>query len=645
VNLPDVAGASRLSLLSRERLETLLHLSQAFNSTLDVGPLLHRILDQTLAVTESEAGALWVVDGDEVRCTHAAGPAAAALLDVRRPASEGVVGEALRTRVSVVSTNALDDERYARYRADTGAGAESFRTRSAVSIPLVAVDRALAVMELVNDVGDKDEFDEADVAFLELVADDAAAALRNAQLLEEARRADNLRALLEVSHEITATFDLDRVLFSIVNLAGRALRFDRCAIAVRDGERLVVRAISGEAELDAKSPAVRALGQVLAWAGDRGEELVVQDTAAEGDPEAATLRRQFGDYLSSSRARSILVLPIEDAEGELGQLLFEFHAPDALDAWTREASGLLANEAALAIRNAQLYAGVPFIAWLEPLAQRRRALMALPRATLLRYATVAAVAFVLLFVVRLPLRVSATDAAVHAGVQRPARAGVAGTLADVLVREGDMVAAGQVLAVLRNDGLQLRLADADGELRLSERAVLAAEAVGDAASAASARVYAAQLRAAVVLLRSEAEQVQLRAPAPGMVLTPRLEEQRGSYVAPGEAVLWVGAADSAEIRLRVAQQDIGVVRAGDRVRARVAARPETRLEGVVSAVAPRAELLNGQPYYTVRATFDNADGLLRPGMTARARVLTAPRPIIHHIIRRPWRFIRMHVWW
>jgi GAF domain-containing protein len=640
VNLTNSTASPRLALLSREQLESLLQLSQAFNSTTDVVPLLHRILDETLGVTESEAGALWVVEGDEVRCTHAIGPARDALLDTRRPAAEGVIGDALRLRETVFSPNALDDERYAHYTL----GAPGFRTRSAVSIPLVALGEALAVMELVNDVGGKDEFTGNDVAFLELVADDAAAALRNARLLEEARRAEHLRALLEVSHEVTATFELDRVLLSMVNLAGRALHFQRCAVAIRDGVQLQVRAISGVAHIDVKSAPVRQLQALLSWAADRGEPLIIHDTADDAD-DAAALRRQFGEYLAASRAGSLMVLPIEDAEGELGQLLFEFEAPAALDAWTREAAALLANVATLAIRNAQLYADVPFISWLEPLAQRRRALMALPRTTLLRYGAAVAVVLLVLFAVRLPLRIGAAEAVVEAGVQRPARAGVDGTLASVLVREGDIVASGQLVAVLRNDALQLRLAAAEGELRLAERDALAADATGNALAAASAGLQAGQLRSAIALLRDEAAHMEVRAPASGAVLTPRLEEQQGGYVPAGEAVLWVGTVDSAEIRLLVAQHDVGEIRIGDRVRARVPARPELRFDGHVTAVAPRAELIGGVPHYTVRAAFANPDGVLRPGMAAKARVHTRPRVLGFHVARRPWRFIRMHAWW
>jgi len=636
---PEPTG--RVDLLTRERLETLLGLSQEFNATLDLDVLLPRILELTLSVTESEAASLWVVEHDRCRCVHASGPTADRLVGQETALGEGVVGEVLERGSTLLTPNALDDDRYLAYR-DEVAG---FRTRSAVTVPLIAAGTPLGALQLVNDVGGKDEFDDADVAFLESLADDAAAVLRNARLLESERRARNLKALLEISQEITATFDLDRVLMSVVNLAGRAVAFDRCVLAAWSGEDMHVRAISGETKVDPKSTSVQHLERLLLWSAESDEPLVLRDVRTPDDARAATICRLFDDYLEDSQARGLVLLPIADAEGELGRLLLEFRAPDALDDWTTEAGGLLANVAALAMRNAQLYGDVPFISILEPLAQTRRALARLPQRTLLRYGAVAVVALALLTLVRFPLRVTASEAEVYAGIQRPARAGAGGIIEEFLVREGDQVEAGQVIARLRNEALQARVTQAEADLRIAERQALAAEASGDAAGAAAQRLSADQLRAALALLRREAATLEVRAPAAGVVLTPRLEERLGSYREAGEPVAWIGSADSAEVRLKVAEQDVALVQPHQQVRLRVSARPDLRLDGVVRAVAPLAEDVDGRPQFTVLTTFANPGGILRPGMVARARVLTQPRSIGQMILRRPWRFIRMHLWW
>jgi multidrug efflux pump subunit AcrA (membrane-fusion protein) len=49
--------------------------------------------------------------------------------------------------------------------------------------------------------------------------------------------------------------------------------------------------------------------------------------------------------------------------------------------------------------------------------------------------------------------------------------------------------------------------------------------------------------------------------------------------------------------------------------------------------------------FTVRARLDNREELLRPGMEIRARVLTRTRPVAAIALRRPVRWLRMHLWW
>jgi hypothetical protein len=46
----------------------------------------------------------------------------------------------------------------------------------------------------------------------------------------------------------------------------------------------------------------------------------------------------------------------------------------------------------------------------------------------------------------------------------------------------------------------------------------------------------------------------------------------------------------------------------------------------------------------VRALVPNADGLLRPGMAAHARVLTDPSSLAGRLLRRPARAARL-LWW
>jgi GAF domain-containing protein/multidrug resistance efflux pump len=628
-----------LAQLSPARLRELLRLSQAFNSTVDIDELLPRILDAMNETIESEAGSLWIVEGEALVCRAAVGPVAEQLEGLELPLGAGIVGDCVAQRRPVLVADPRSDPRFL-HQIDDATG---YVTRCVLAVPLVADGVAVGAIQVLNDRSGA--FDQEDLHFLTAAADDAAAALRNARLFEAEKRARDLHALLDLSHEITSTFDLDRITLSLVNLAGKAVPFDRCVLALHEGDDVQVRAISGEEKVDRKAPAVRDTERFLHWAAARGTALRVPDVTDTEDEVAPQLVERFASYLQKHAVGGLLVLPINDADGALGSLLFEFHRPHAFDDWQAEAAQLLANEAALALRNAQLYADVPFISWLEPLREKRKALALLPAATWTRYALLGLVVLGVLTFVRVPLPVSGREATLRAAVQRAARSQVNGVIESMQVREGDRVQAGDVLARVRDDGLLRELAEARGAHALSVRQALSDEARGDGGAASLARVRADELQNVIALLAARLAEADVVAPEPGRVLTPRPEELVGAFTVAGAPVLWIGDPDWVELELLVSQEDVGAVRIGDRVRARATSHPGVTFAGQVAAVAPGAQQLNGRPVYAVRALLDNREGLLLPGMSVRARVHTRARPVGAVVFRRPARWLNMNLWW
>jgi GAF domain-containing protein/multidrug resistance efflux pump len=636
--LLDEAREETLHRLTESRLRDLLRLSQAFNATLELDDLLPTILRLAVSTAGAEAGSIWLTEGGNLVCRAAQGPVEA-LVGVELPIGAGIVGDAVLRKQPVMANDAASNPNFLP-QIDEATG---YTTRCLLAVPMIARGEAVGAIEVIND--ESGAFDQEDLDFLAALVDDAAAAVRNARLFEAEKRARDLKALLEISHEITSTFDTDRVVLSLVNLAGRAIRFDRCVLALADGDELRVRAISGEAEVERKSAAVRELESFLRWVADREEPVRIEDVADAEDREAARIVERFASYLETNSVTGLLVLPVRDAEGSLGLLLFEFSRPRAFGQWEAEAAQLLADQAALALRNAQLYADVPFISWLEPLREKRRVLAALPAATWIRYAVIAAAVTGILTFVRLPYPVWPEEASVRSAVQRAARSDVSGVIESVHVREGERVDAGAVLATLRDDNLLLELTSARGDLAVAARQALSEEARGEVAAAAIARARAAELEQAVALLEERLAGAVVRAPTGGRVLTSRPEELVGSRAAAGTPVLWLGDPDWIELELLVPQVNVAMVLPGDRVRARVNAYPGVTFSGRVASVAPAAQPGPGNPTFAVRAVLDNRDGMLLPGMTANARVSTRSRALGTVLFRRPARWLRMTFWW
>jgi GAF domain-containing protein len=638
---PELAGGEHdlLEGLSPERLRQLLRLSHDFNSTLDVDELLPRILSSVTATVGGEAGSIWTVEEDGIVCRAAVGPAAERMVGLELPLGAGIVGDCVaRRRPALVNDPASDARFLPQLDAATG-----YRTECVIAVPLIAAGEVMGAIQMLND--ESGAFDEEDLRFLTAAADDAAAAVRNARLFESEKRAHGLQSLLDLSHEITATFDRDRITLSIVNLAGRAVRFDRCLLGLQTEGGVRLQAVSGETSLDRTSVALREAERFLGWAAEQGGMLRVEDVADREDEVAARLVERFATYLQGNSVNGLLVVPVEDADDLLGVLVFEFHRADAFDDWQVEAAQLLAAQAALALRNAQLYADVPFISWLEPLRERRRALGALPAASWARYALLALAVVGTLTLVRVPVPVTGAEPSVRAAVQRAARAQVSGVIESVQVREGERVEAGHLLARVRDDGLLRELAEARGGHAVAVRQALSEDARGNAAAAALARVRAEELGTVTALLEARLGEAEVRAPAAGRVLTPRTEELVGSFTAAGAPVLWVGDPDWVELELFVAQEDVGLVATGHRVRARSSAYPGVTFSGSVASIAPAPRQAGGRPTYAVRAVLDNREGLLLPGMQLRARVHTGARPLGSLIFRRPLRWLYMTFWW
>src|SRR5207302_1428044 len=238
---------------------------------------------------------------------------------------------------------------------------------------------AVGAIQVMNKVTGLGVFEDGDQELLEGLAASAAVALRNAQLVAAERRAKDLAVLLDISREITATLDLDRVLLSVVNLASRAVPFDQGAVGLLEKRGLEIRAIGGHETVDRKAEPVRRLAARGAWAADRDESFYLADRGHPATEAERAFVAAFGRDLEAEEIESGLYLPLRDEEGRLGVVVFESKRPSFVDALQRELAQILANQTSVAVRNAQLYAQVPLVDALGALAAKRRAWMQLPR--------------------------------------------------------------------------------------------------------------------------------------------------------------------------------------------------------------------------------------------------------------------------
>ncbi|MFQ5698705.1 MAG: efflux RND transporter periplasmic adaptor subunit [Myxococcota bacterium] len=210
----------------------------------------------------------------------------------------------------------------------------------------------------------------------------------------------------------------------------------------------------------------------------------------------------------------------------------------------------------------------------------------------------------------------------RAGEERSIAFEVPGRLAEI-VEEGERVAKGAPVARLDDSveraevrAAEARLAEAERESRRLGRLQ------GSGAVSASARQAA---ETALSLRRAELEMARARlarrqqlAEFEGVVVDRRLEP--GEIAVPGAEVARLMQLDHVRLEVGIPGYQLGGVARGARARVHVAAFPGETFEGVVTQVARAAR--EGSPLFRVTIEIANPDRRLRPGMSARATIVT-----------------------
>lgn len=639
----DVADAAREApdlQAEVERLRLLQAISQEFNSSLDLDALLPQVFSTVLKAVLAEGGSLWIAEGDMLRCMLAVGGAGSRLVGAQVPVGTGFVGDVASRQRTTIVTKAVEDPRYQAGMDATGPDTAS----TVMATAMVAQGTTVGAIQVSNKRGGAATFDAGDRALLEGMAASAAIAIRNAQLLQSEKRATDLAVLLDISREISSTLDLDRVLRSVVNLAARALPFDRGAACLIEHGKCEIRALAGEATVDQKDPRLSDLAARAEWAAGRGESFYLTDRHEPGSDAERLFVTIFGQDLDTAEIRSGLYLPLGDEEGQVGVLVFEAREPDFLTPQKQELAGVLANQTAVAMRNAQLYHQVPLAETLGSLAARRRAFMELPKQRRRALLAVGVVLLAAVTLIRWPLRVGGAGPRFLPVARADVRPLVAGTIERVLVHEGDAVSQGAVLAMLRDPGLRAGREALAADQGVALRLASSAAARGDAAAQQLQQGRAAALGRQLALTDEQIDGLTIRAPIAGVVLTARPEQLTGVWLDAGDPFVTLGRTDTLELEFGVDERDLPRVRLGDRVHLRVDALPQRTFDGRVTSIGELPIPDSGAVRYPVRAAVPNADGLLRPGMAAYAKVLTAPASLLGRVVRAPARWARL-LWW
>jgi len=231
---------------------------------------------------------------------------------------------------------------------------------------------------------------------------------------------------------------------------------------------------------------------------------------------------------------------------------------------------------------------------------------------------------------------------------------VPGSVSRVYVDEGAQVAAGSPVVQLRNLPLQSQLARAEADF--AEASMQATSAALHYADFGSANAERNRLAQQAQLLRAETDGLNVLSPIAGTVLTPRVGDRLGSYVAEGTPLAEIADTSRMRARIFVSEYDLYKIAVGSPARLQIEG-VWGKLDSQVTSLAPKSSEIDpalGEAnqfkgllppnFYVAQMEIDNSDGRLKTGMTGSARVYGARRSLAGLALQETWRFVVKKLW-
>ena len=619
------------------RITQMYDLEKVFNSNLEMDDLMKMITAKFQEVMDVQGVNLWMVDGDGVVLTSQSGVDVTADVGSRQRPGEGVAGDVSDSGEPVLIEDPEDPR-----LAKRNQGVEEGAVFTLVAAPVLDQGALVGVVEAINRK-DGTPFDEDEQFLLTTMCETASNALHNASLLQAERKLEILQTLVTVSTEITSTLNLDRVLQTIVNGPQAVIPYERAAIILESGGKLRLSAVSGMPQINRGDPEVQQLDDILHWAYALPDAFSIAQHGEDIEADREETRAKFREYFEKSNARAFYTFPLADDQGRLGMLAYESSDPDFLNTAHIEMIKVLAGQATVALRNAEMYTQVPFIGVIEPLLQKKQRFMRMEARRRKTAIILAAAVLAFLVVCPLPMRIDGTASVepVHSATLQPDFDGVVQT---VNVREGDQVAKGTVLGTMEDWDARAALAAAQAKRDAALSEMNRALASNRDTEAGVLRVQADLWTAEVTRARERLEHTRLRSPIEGIVATPHIENLVGKHLDAGDVFAEVVDTSRATVDVAVEEKDAALLQQGAKAAVKLDGFPTRTFHGEVQVVSPKGEVQGDERVFYARVRVPNPDGTIRAGMQGRGKVSAGWHPAGYVMFRRVGMWLWTKVW-
>jgi multidrug resistance efflux pump len=448
---------------------------------------------------------------------------------------------------------------------------------------------------------------------------------------------------LSLVRRTLAAASLDELLFILTNDIRTLIEFDRASLIthVRGTSRLV--ATNNEPELNKRTMFVKTQNAMAAALIDQHTSLLLSngvDIEAWADlPIDAELKEAIRAYMKFSSLARVLIIPLIHRRALVGHLVLEFASKDRPSDPEIRAFMELAPMFAAAVAEKTLLASEPDVKKLLGAPSSHHMAQLFPK----KYAVFAAVAALMLvltlFVIPFPFSLTG-EAQVAPRTARMAFAGTDGLIDKVLVKEGQHVAQGETLAAMDPKELDLQIMALSTQLdmlnhQMNRILMEAAEKPSRLAEKTAAALRREAAAAELKFLQWKKEQLEIRAPVSGIVVTKDVHTLAGKRLRTGEVFCEIAAPDELIAQVYVPEERIAEVNVGQDVDVYLNTNPAEAYPLKIDRIAPAPDVLPRiGTVYRVSAPFGPAGHSLKVGLKGIAKVRLPKRTLWNMISYR-----------
>lgn len=449
--------------------------------------------------------------------------------------------------------------------------------------------------------------------------------------------------LPQLMQRVLAAPGIDAAAAALATALATTWSCKRVCVGLTDHHAVLVRAVSHGAAVDTDQPWLRALGSAMDEAVDQAAS--VQYPQHPEDRPRITM--QHAELCQRHGIARLLTVPMYVDAVAIGALAFEPLDGQRFDA---AATARLEATAAALAPLLQLRQRAEQSAW-QRWRLRRRLHTASLDAAELRLRRLGAAGAVLLVPVLLAwpraYEISATTR-LEGQVQRALVAPVDGFVKTVLVRPGDTVKAGQLLAELSDEDLRLDRRRWETEVSRHESTYAEAQAKADRTALVIADARAAEARAQLALVDQQLARSQVIAPFDALVLKGDLQQQLGAPIKRGDLLLTLAPSREFRVMLEIDERDVASVQTGATGAVTLSALADRSLPLVVDRVLPVARAEGGRNIFDAEARLTGVDAAdsaaLRPGLQGVSRLAAGERALGWQLSHRLVDWLRLQ-WW